>query len=177
MKNLGVDGPQPADGPNSAGPNSGQTVVADSGTTGTWVDETDIRPTEMYLLGLKDDYEHDGRVITQILADPNSALSGPGVASLGACYKQINSSVGQFANYTLQADTKAIESSSPGDARYVATDKVLASLEKVRDAIALRIKGQLEAAAFKDQPIFAAGTETFACQAIINSAAVLAHTA
>ena len=41
------------------------------------MDETDIRPTLMYLTGLRDDYEHDGRVITQILAHPNRALSGP----------------------------------------------------------------------------------------------------
>ena len=177
VKNLGVDGPQPADGPNSAGANSGQTVVADRGTTGTWTDETDIRPTLMYLTGLKDDYEHDGRVITQILADPDSALSGPGVAALGACYKQLNSSVGQFANYTLQADTKAIESSSPGDGRYLTTDKALASIERVRDALALKIKAQLEAAAFQGRPIFAAGAETFACQAVITSAALLAHSA
>jgi hypothetical protein len=177
VKNLGLDGSPPADGPNSAGPDSGQTVVANSGTTGTWVDETDIRPTEMYLLGLKDDYEHDGRVITHILSNPNSALSGPGVAALGACYKQLNSSVGQFANFTLQADTKAIEGTSPADVIYHHTDRALAALDKARDAIALRIKAQLEAAAFKNQPIFAAGAETFACQAIINSAALLAHSA
>jgi hypothetical protein len=177
VKNLGLDGSPPADGPNSAGPDSGQTVVSDSGTQGTWVDETDIRPTEMYLLGLKDDYEHDGRVITQILANPNSALSGSGVAALGACYKQLNSSVGQFANYTLQADTKAIESTSPGDVLYHNTDRALASLDKIRDALALRIKAQLEAAAFENQPIFAAGAEAFACQAVINSAAALAHSA
>jgi len=130
----------------------------------------------MYLAGLEDDYEHDGRVITQILAGPNGALSGPGVTALGACYKQLNSSVGQFANYTLQADTKAIESSSPGDLQYRNTDRALAGLEKVRDALALRIKAQLEAAAFGDQPVFAAGAETLACQAVIKSAAILAHT-
>ena len=117
-----------------------------------------MRPTSgrplMYLAGLKDDYEHDGRVITQILADPNRALSGPGVAGLGACYKQLNSSVGQFGAYTLQADTKAIESSSAGDARYTSTDKALTGLDKVRDALALRIKGELEAAAFGNKPIF-----------------------
>ena len=78
VKHLGLDGSGPADGPNSAGPNSGQIVAVNSGTTGTWTDETDIRPTMMYLTGLKDDYEHDGRVITQILADPNRALSGSG---------------------------------------------------------------------------------------------------
>ena len=177
VKHLGLDGSGAADGPNSAGPNSGQIVAVNSGTTGTWADETDVRPTLMYLTGLKDDYEHDGRVITQILASPNSALSGSAVAALGACYKQLNSSVGQFGNFTLQADTKAIESSSPGDFRYLATDKALAALDKVRDAIALKIKAQLEAAAFGNQPIFAAGAETFACQAIINSAAALAHSA
>jgi hypothetical protein len=177
VRHLGLDGSGPADGPNSAGANSGQTVVSDSGTTGTWTDETDIRPTELYLLGLKDDYEHDGRVITQILADPNRALGAPGVAALGACYKQLNSSVGTFANYTLQADTKAIESTTPGDARYVGTDKALAALDKVRDALALRIKGELEAAAFGDVPIFGAQAQTFGCQLIIASARALDRTA
>ena len=177
VKHLGLDGSGPADGPNSAGPNSGQIEVVNSGTTGTWADETDVRPTLMYLTGLKDDYEHDGRVITQVLSAPNSALSGSAVAVLGACYKQLNSSVGQFGAFTLQADTKAIESSSPGDFRYLATDKALAALDKVRDAIALKIKAQLEAAAFGNQPIFAAGAETFACQAVINTAAALAHSA
>jgi len=99
------------------------------------------------------------------------------VAALGACYKQLNSSVGQFGNDTLQADTKAIESSSSGDFRYISTDNVLTGLDKIRDAIALKIKAQLEAAAFGNQPIFAAGAETFACQAIIKTAAALAHTA
>jgi hypothetical protein len=177
VKHLGLDGSGPADGPNSAGPNSGQIEVVNSGTTGTWADETDVRPTMMYLTGLKDDYEHDGRVITQILASPNRALGGSAVAALGACYKQLNSSVGQFGAFTLQADTKAIEGSSPGDVRYVTTDKALVALDKIRDAVALKIKAQLEAAAFGNQPIFAAGAETFVCQAIINTAAALAHSA
>ncbi len=174
VRQLGLQGLPPNEGPNSAGPNSGQEVVADSGTTGPWTDETDTRPTLMYLTGLRDDYEHDGRVITQILAHPNQALSGPGVTDLGACYKQLNSSVGEFANYTLQADTAAIESNTPGDAEYLATDKTLAGLDRVRDALALRIKGELEAAAFEDQPIFGAQSQTTACEAIIASAGVLA---
>jgi len=175
VKNLGVDGQSPASGPNSAGPNSGQIVVANSGTTGTWVDETDIRPTLMYLAGLKDDYAHDGRVISQILSDPNSALSAPGVASLGACYKQLNSSVGQFANDTLQASTAAVESSTPGDAEFRSVNTILTGFEKARDALALRIKGELEAAAFSNTPVLGAPGQTFACQAVINSAALLLH--
>jgi hypothetical protein len=177
VEHLGLDGQPPSQGPNSAGPDSGQIAAVNSGTTGTWTDETDIRPTEMYLVGLRDDYEHDGRVITQILADPNNALSAPGVAALGACYKQLNSSVGQFGNDTLVADTKAIESSSPGDTLYRGIDRTLTALDKVRDALALKIKAELEAAAFEDQPIPAAGPQTAACGAIIKSAALLANSA
>jgi hypothetical protein len=173
VKHLGLDGSPPNAGPNSAGPNSGQVVVVNSGTTGPWTDETDIRPTEMYLLGLRDDYEHDGRVITEILADPNRALAAPGVTTLGACYKQLNSSVGEFANYTLQADTAAIESSTPGDSKYITIDKGLAALDRTRDAVALKIKAELEAAAFQDTPIFGTGIQTLACEGIIASAHAL----
>ncbi len=175
VKHLGLDGQAPNTGPNSAGPDSGQTVVATSGTTGTWMDETDIRPTLIYLTGLKDDYEHDGRVVTQILADPNRALRGPGVAQLGACYKQLNASVGQFGNYTLRAATAAAESNTPSDSEFTQVNAALSGLERVRDALALRIKGQLEAAAFGDKPIYGAIGQTFACQAVIASAGVLAH--
>jgi hypothetical protein len=175
VKDLGLDGSGPADGPNSAGADSGQDVAVNDHNPGTWVDETDIRPTLMYLTGLKDDYEHDGRVITQILSDPNRALSAPGVAALGACYKQLNSSVGQFGNYTLQASTKAIESSTTGDREYLNTDRALTGLDKLRDGLALQIKGELEAAAFQDRPIFLAPIQTIACQGIISSAALLDH--
>jgi hypothetical protein len=175
VKHLGLDGLPASEGPSSAGPNSGQVVVASSGTTGTWTDETDIRPTLMYLTGLKDDYEHDGRVITELLADPNHALSGPAVATLGACYKQLNSSVGQFGNYTLQASTAAVESSTTNDREFTTVNAALTGLDRVRDALALRIKGELEAAAFADQPVFGASGQIFACQAIIAAAGVLAH--
>ena len=149
-------------------------VAADSGTTGTWVDETDLRPTLMYLTGLKDDYEHDGRVVSEVLADPNSALSSPAVTSLGACYKQLNSSVGQFGYFTLKASTFAAASSSVGDTQYKTINAALTGLDRVRDALALRVKGELEAAAFGDQPVVGAAGQTAACQAIIASAGVLA---
>src|SRR5262249_41093565 len=96
VAHLGLDGSAAGAGPRSAGPASGQITVPGSGTTGPWIDETDICPTLLYPAGLKDDYEHDGRVITEILTHPNAALAAPGVAALGTCYKQLNSSVGQF---------------------------------------------------------------------------------
>ena len=73
VAHLGLDGTAADAGPNSAGPDSGQITVPGSGTTGTWVDETDIRPTLLYLAGLKDDYEHDGRVISEIVTHPDAA--------------------------------------------------------------------------------------------------------
>ncbi len=96
VAHRGLDGSAAGAGPNSAGPDSGQVTVPGSGTTGTWIDETDIRPTLLYLAGLRDDYQHDGRVITEILSYPGRALTAPGVTALGACYKQLNSSVGEF---------------------------------------------------------------------------------
>src|SRR5204863_7817275 len=104
---LGVDGSSASQGPNSAGPNSGQLTVPGAHTKGPWVDETDIRPTIMYLTGLRDDYEHDGRVITQILTRPDQALRARGVTVLGECYKQLNASVGRFGTATPKAATKA----------------------------------------------------------------------
>ena len=174
VKHLGLDGEAPADGPGSAGANSGQETVVTSGTKGTWVDETDIRPTLMYLLGLKDDYEHDGRVITQIASHLNGALAAPGVAQLGACYKQLNSSVGQFGAYTLEASTKAVESTTAGDVEYKAVNALLAGLERQRDQIALRIKAQLDAAAFSGTPVLFPQGEVQSCQAVIGAAKALA---
>jgi hypothetical protein len=170
VKNLGLDGTPAAQGPSSAGANSGQVVVPNSGTTGTWADETDIRPTVIYLAGLKDDYEHDGRVISEVLTNPNRALSNPAVAALGACYKQLNSSVGQFGYDTLQASTAAVESTSPGDSKYKAVNAALTGLDHARDALALKIKGELEAAAFSNTQVIAPQVQTGLCQAIIATA-------
>jgi hypothetical protein len=175
VKHLGLDGQAPNAGPSSAGANSGQVEVVNSGTTGTWMDETDLRPTLMYLTGLKDDYEHDGRVVTEILAAPNHALAAPGVATLGACYKQLNSSVGQFGAFTLQASTAAVESSTTADTEYKTVNAALTGLDRLRDALALRVKGELEAAAFGGQPVPGAAGQTAACKGLIAAAGALAH--
>jgi hypothetical protein len=170
VAHLGLDG-SPADaGPSSAGPDSGQVTVPGSGTTGTWIDLTDLRPTLMYLTGLRDDYEHDGRVITQLLTHVGGALRSPAVTALGACYKQLNSSVGQFGTATLQAATAAIESSTPGDHAYLHTDRALSALERARDSLAGTIKAELEAAAFHDATVHGAQAQTIACRALIASA-------
>ena len=112
-------------------------------------------------------------MITEILSNPNRALGGPGVASLGVCYKQLNSSVGQFGAFTLHAATAAVKSDTPGDARYRAVDAALTGIDKLRDVLALRVKGELEAAAFGDQPIAGAAGQTVVCKSIISAAGAL----
>jgi len=175
VKHLGLDGSGPADGPNSAGADSGQVTVVDSGTKGTWTDETDLEPTELYLLGLHADYTQDGRVITQILADPGHALRGGNLGDLGACYKQLNSSVGTFGADTLIASTNAVESDTPNDAEFTRVNAALFALEKARDALAGQIKGELNDAEFAGIPVHGTQRQLYGCQAIIAGAAGLAQ--
>ena len=94
---------------------------------------------------------------------------------LAACYKQLNSSVGQFGASTLHAATAAVESDTPGDARYRAVDAALTGLDKLRDSLALRVKGELEAAAFAGQPVAGAAGQTVVCKGIISAAGALAQ--
>ena len=141
----GIDGPGPAGGNESQDPNSTHTVP-EASTNGTWVEETDIRPTLLYLTGLHDDYQSDGHVITQALASPSAALQA--VAGLAKGYDQINSSVGQLATDTLIADTKALATgSSSDDSIYTTTESDLTQLADDRDAAATRIKKMLSDAA------------------------------
>jgi hypothetical protein len=166
----GLDGSGAAEGPSSAGPNSGQGTIPGAGTKGTWTDETDIRPTLMSLTGLKDDYEHDGRVVTELLTNPFGELRSPQVTALGACYKQLNSSVGQFGTATLQADTAAIQSTSSGDATYTDALAKLTKLDQQRDQLGQKIKDSLEGAAFHGESIQNPLGLTQSCQAIITAA-------
>lgn len=177
VAHLGLDGPSPAESPNSAGPQSGLETVPQEFTKGPWVDETDIRPTLMYLTGLRDDYVEDGRVITQILSSPaGHGLSSSASTALGACYKQLNSSVGEFGTATLMASTHAIESSSRGDATYIATDRVLSALDKTRDHLAETIKDELWSTEFshKNLDTSLAKLQTLECSALIGFADHLA---
>jgi hypothetical protein len=141
----GVDGPQPAAGNQPNDPNSTKTVPQAS-TVGTWVEETDLRPTLLHLVGLSDDYQTDGRVITQALASPSAALSA--TQALAAGYQQINSSVGQFATDTLIGESNALAAGSARDDHgYLAEQAILSGLANDRDAAATMIKKVLSDAA------------------------------
>jgi hypothetical protein len=117
-----------------------------------WSDHTDIRPTMMLLLGLKDDYSHDGRVLFEVLK--NSALP-PAVRkqlqaliSLAQAYKQINAPVASFSLTTLGISTTALESNSTNDSTYTQLENQLINMTTVRDAIAAQMIATLETAEF-----------------------------
>jgi hypothetical protein len=146
----GIDGPQPADGNQAHDPEATKTVP-EASTAGTWVEETDIRPTMLYLLGLTDDYQSDGHVVTQALSSVPPALAA--TADLAGGYDQINSSVGQFATDTLIADSKALASGSASDdSAYETEQDTLHQLADDRDQAAAKIKQTLSDAAAGTTP-------------------------
>ncbi|MDT4919764.1 MAG: hypothetical protein QOI15_666 [Pseudonocardiales bacterium] len=146
----GVDGPGPSGGNESHDPNSTNTVPQAS-AHGTWIEETDLRPTLLHLVALTDDYASDGQVISQALTHPNGALAK--VTELATLYRQLNSSVGAFATNTLIADSKALASGSAADdTRYADEQKALALLAAHRDRVVTLMKATLARAAVGRAP-------------------------
>jgi len=169
----GVDGPQPADSPQVKDPNGGGLVPAFS-TKGTWTDETDVRPTILHLAGLVDDYVMDGRVITEITRGDGRLGQ---TADVGACYKQLNASVGRFGTDTLVASTAALASGSASqDGRFTATDAALSALGGKRDQTAMAIKNDLDRIEFHGGRVDhrALGAELSACRGLLADAAAMA---
>jgi hypothetical protein len=117
-----------------------------------WTDHTDHRPTMLTLLGLRDDYQTDGRAVTQI-ADENALpvslrVHHPSLEKLSATYKQLMASFGSFAMNTLVASSRALASNSPGDQTYTDTENAIASLTSQRDALASQIRAGINSAEF-----------------------------
>jgi hypothetical protein len=123
-----------------------------------WTDHTDVRPTILALLGLQDDYELDGRVITEPLHEhalPHSLREHRETLELlGATYKQVNASFGRFAMDLLTASTTALTSGTDSDdSTYTSIQARIADLTTQRDALATQMKAALNAAAFGGQAI------------------------
>jgi hypothetical protein len=122
----------------------------------TWSDHTDIRPTMMSLLGLKDDYYPDGRVITEALTGNGheSSDSTQLLERLGTVYKQLIAPVGQFGRYTLQYSTAALLSgSAANDSAYVHAEQQLANLADVRGELEAKIRDLLGDVEFQGQKL------------------------
>ena len=123
----------------------------------TWSDHTDIRPTILALVGLKDDYTQAGRVLFEDLADsalPTSVVNSRQIITqLAQVYKKINAPVGELGLKTLQVSTKAIESNDTGDTTYTKLENQLTSITTQRDSLASQMITMLEQTVFANQPV------------------------
>jgi hypothetical protein len=105
------------------------------GVTNTlWTDHTDIRPTLMALTGLKDDYAHQGRPITEIMSGQDRSIN-----QLAFAYKQINAPIGQLSLDSIKFATKATLSNSTGDTTYINADATIAEWTADRNALAAKM--------------------------------------
>jgi hypothetical protein len=146
----------------------------------TWSDHTDIRPTLMVLLGLKDDYSHDGRALTEEFsgwARPAATKKSGGYTKVAQTYKQLDAAVGEFGLATLAASTAAIESgTSLDDSTYASLENQLVSLIDQRNALAAQMIGLLEGAEFNGKSISEEQAQSLVSQglALIAEAQALA---
>jgi hypothetical protein len=128
-------------------------TIRNLGQTGAiWTDHTDVRPTMLSVLGLSPDYVPDGRLVAQ-LVDPAALPAGVRANQslydeLTGVYKQLNAPFGEFARATEGVSTRAVETTSPGDAVYRAWDKQLSTCGEARNSVAEAITGLIDRAEF-----------------------------
>jgi hypothetical protein len=111
----------------------------------------------MFLTGLKDDYNTDGRVILESL-DPKVLpgrlhANGETLLRLGQIYMQIDAPFGDLAQSTLQLSTYALKSDAAGDATYTQLGNEIASWTNEQQALAAQIQSMLEGAEFDGMAI------------------------
>jgi hypothetical protein len=119
-----------------------------------FTDHADVRPTVMALLGLTDDYVHEGRVVAEFMHD--SALP-PGIRSarenfveLAQVFKQLNAPKGDLGRASLVWANRSITSNDKVYGRYL---NKIADITADRDQLAGQIVTVLNNAAFHNQPV------------------------
>jgi hypothetical protein len=120
-----------------------------------WSDHTNIQPTMLALLGLRDDYTPDGRVLGEVF-DPAALPSGmrahqATLLRLGQVYTQLEAPVGAFGLDTLRASTRALASS--GERTYTKIENELQRLGAARDATGAQMQALLLGAEFGGHPV------------------------
>ena len=123
-------------------------------------DHTDVRPTLIALLGLKDSYGHDGRVLAEWL-EPSALPQGikqrqEDFIELAEDYKQLNAPLGKLGRKSLVYANRSITSDDKTYAKYL---KKIADITDQRDALASQIKTVLDGAAFNQQPVHEGGED------------------
>ncbi len=119
-----------------------------------FTDHADVRPTIMALLGLKDDYVHEGRVIAEWMhrhALPDGIRdSRDNFTELALIYKQLNAPLGELGRASLVWSNRSVTGTDKTYARYL---KQIGEITEERDELASQIKTALNNAEFHNQPI------------------------
>ena len=151
----------------------GPGVRHEGATDAIFSDHTDTRPTILSLVGLKDDYAHDGRVLFEVLDDNAlpSRLDGQKdiLTRLAHAYKNINAPVGKLGRLTFPISTAALNGD---DATYTRLEARLNNLTDERNTIAQKMIALLEGAVFDNKVV----NEREASLLILESDALIAST-
>jgi hypothetical protein len=108
------------------------------------------------LLGLKDSYVHDGRVLTDAVEESAQPVRLRGhadtVQRLSRLYKQINAPFGELAANAIRISTHALGSGDAvSDSLYIHLSDKLTAWTARRNSIAGEMKAMLDGAAFNDR--------------------------
>jgi hypothetical protein len=124
------------------------------GPVGTiFSDHTDIRPTMIAILGLQDDYAHDGRVLAEILdpsALPSSMQPPDAYIQLARAFKSINAPREVLGQATLALATSGVLADDAGYDNYL---QRIAGITNTRDILVQLAVPVLDGAAFNGTPI------------------------
>jgi hypothetical protein len=119
-----------------------------------FTDHADVRPTLMALLGLKDDYVHEGRVVAEWMHQ-NALPDGirdrlENFIELAQVFKQLDAPKGQLGRASLVWSNRSVTGTDKTYARYL---NRIGEITEERNEIASRIKTVLNNAEFHDQPV------------------------
>jgi hypothetical protein len=144
-------------------------------TSAFFTDHVDVRPTIMSLVGLTDDYEHDGRVITEMLetkATPQASLPIARPRSRSGRLTRRSTHLSARSMVTLKLSTFGLESNDVNDATYTQIESEIESWTAQRNTIASQMRDMLEAAAFDGQSLDEGAAKSLIAQAnaLVNAA-------
>jgi hypothetical protein len=119
-----------------------------------FTDHADVRPTLMALLGLKDDYVHEGRVVAEWMHQ-NALPDGirdrlENFIELAQVFKQLDAPKGQLGRASLVWSNRSVTSTDKVYARYL---KQISDITEDRDELASQIRTVLNNAAFHNRPV------------------------
>jgi arylsulfatase A-like enzyme len=119
-----------------------------------FTDHADVRPTIMALVGLTDDYVHEGRVVAEWMTEralPDGISDArENFVELAQIYKQLNAPKGRLGRASLVWSNRAVTATDKVYAKYL---KDIADVIEDRNELVGQIKTVLNNAAFHNRPV------------------------